>query len=138
MVQIFSRTPFICNKINTLIIFGQLFRKLFNVKLYFEGGILPFTTATVNLLLATKPPQPLYSIPQIHGLIFRQRLSPCGNKLAVAMDDAVVSVLKISDGSLETLMSETQHGDFVRGLAWKDTNTLWSAGWDHAVIQYTL
>jgi len=70
--------------------------------------------------------------------VYRQRLSPCGNKLAVAMDDAVVSVLKISDGSLETLMSETQHGDFVRGLAWKDTNTLWSAGWDHAVIQYTL
>jgi len=89
-------------------------------------------------LLDIKSGQNVTSVSVGNRPVYRQRLSPCGTKLAVAMDDAVVSVLKISDDSLEILMSQTQHGDFVRGLAWKNSNTLWSAGWDHAVIQYSL
>lgn len=32
---------------------------------------------------------------------------------------------------------DERHNDFIRGLAWKDGNTLFTCGWDKAVHEHT-
>ena len=71
--------------------------------------------------------------------VYKLRVSPDNNKVAVAMDDAVVNVVKINGDNLEILMNkDTCHRDYVRGLAWSDPSTLWSAAWDHSVVKHKL
>ena len=50
----------------------------------------------------------------------------------------MVDVVRLSEGKLEVELRETKHRDFVRGLAWADNDTVWSAGWDQAVHSYKL
>jgi len=65
------------------------------------------------------------------------RLRSRGDLVAVCLNDAVVSVLKLtSDTTMDTVLSETKHTDFVRGLAWRDDHCLWSVGWDKTVQTY--
>ena len=65
------------------------------------------------------------------------RLRCRGDHVAVCLNDAVVSVLKLTnDTTLDTVLSETKHSDFVRGLGWRDDHCLWSVGWDKTVQTY--
>jgi len=66
------------------------------------------------------------------------RLRVRGELVGVAQDDAVVSVIRVKDQSLEIVLAETKHSDFVRGLAWSQDQTLWSVGWDKSVQTYKL
>ena len=70
--------------------------------------------------------------------VYNARLSPDANRLAVCYNDAMVDVVRLSEGKLEVELRETKHRDFVRGLAWADNDTVWSAGWDQAVYSYKL
>ena len=70
--------------------------------------------------------------------VYNARLSPDANRLAVCYDDVMVDVVRLSEGKLEVELRETKHRDFVRGLAWADNDTVWSAGWDRAVHSYKL
>ena len=70
--------------------------------------------------------------------ITRMRWSPDRSRLAVAEDDVKVGVVKVTKGQMEVEMVDTRHTDYVRGLAWSGSNTLWSAGWDHKVFSHQI
>ena len=70
--------------------------------------------------------------------VYRVRLAPGGNKMAVAGDDVEVSVVSLETGGMEVAKLESRHKDYVRGLAWSDDTSLWSAGWDARVDKYTV
>ena len=67
--------------------------------------------------------------------ISRMRWSPDRSRLAVAEDDVKVGVVKVKEGQVEVEMVDSRHTDYVRGLAWSGSDTLWSAGWDHKVLR---
>ena len=54
--------------------------------------------------------------------------------MAVAEDDVKVGIISVKEGQLEVEKVDSQHTDYVRGLAWSGSDTLWSAGWDHKVV----
>ena len=54
----------------------------------------------------------------------------------MAVDDVKVGVVKVKEGQVEVEMVDSRHTDYVRGLAWSGSNTLWSAGWDHKVVSH--
>ena len=66
------------------------------------------------------------------------RLRSRGEKVAVAQDDAVVSVLQVSSSGLETLITSSKHTDYVRGLAWSGEECVWSVGWDKTVQTHSV
>jgi len=68
--------------------------------------------------------------------ITRMRWSPDRSRLAVAEDDVKVGVVKVTKGQIEVEMVDSRHTDYVRGLAWSGSDTLWSAGWDHKVFSH--
>ena len=95
-----------------------------------SGSLLMVDTRNNNTILT--------SINNNNRPVYNSRLSPDANRLAVCYDDVMVDVLRISEGKLEVELRETKHRDFVRGLAWADNNTVWSAGWDQTVHSYKL
>jgi len=70
--------------------------------------------------------------------VSRMRWSPDRKGLAVAGDDVTVGVVEVKEGQVVEVMVDTSHTDYVRGLAWSDTSTLWSAGWDHKVVSHNI
>jgi len=66
--------------------------------------------------------------------ITRMRWSPDRSKVAVCEDDVKVGVIRVKEGKVEVEMVDSKHTDYVRGLAWSGSETLWSAGWDHKVV----
>jgi len=93
------------------------------------GGLVMLDTRTGDILSEiTNNNRPVYN----------SKLSPDSTRLAVCYDDAMVDVVKLSEGKLEVEMRESKHRDFVRGLAWADNTTLWSVGWDQATFKYKL
>ena len=54
----------------------------------------------------------------------------------MAVDDVKVGVVKVKEGHVEVEMVDSRHTDYVRGLAWSGSDTLWSAGWDHKVLSH--
>ena len=70
--------------------------------------------------------------------VYRLRPAPGGKRMAVACDDVEVAVVSLEAGGMEVSRVESGHKDFVRGLAWSSDTSLWSAGWDSRVEQYTV
>lgn len=57
--------------------------------------------------------------------------------VAVTGEDNVVKVLNVGEDDLRETYTDTRHTDYVKGLAWHPhDNTLWTAGWDHAIFQH--
>ena len=77
-------------------------------------------------------------IRQLVGVMLTTFLAPGGDKLAVAGDDAVVTVVRLAGDTAEVARVAAEHGDMVRGLAWSGPDTLWSAAWDQTVAKYDL
>lgn len=65
--------------------------------------------------------------------ITRMKWSPERNMLAVAGDDVTTIVVRRIEGQLKTVMQDSLHSDYVRGLSWVSSDNLWSVGWDHKV-----
>ena len=94
-----------------------------------NGGLVMLDTRTGSILSEiTNNDRPVYST----------KLSPNSTRLVVCYDDAMVDVVKLSEGKLEVEVRESKHRDFVRGLAWADDSTLWSVGWDQKAYRYQL
>ena len=90
-------------------------------------------------LLDTRRPGPsLASLAVMDRPVRVLRLAPGGDKLAVAGDDAVVTVVRLAGDTAEVARVAAEHGDMVRGLAWSGPDTLWSAAWDQTVAKYDL
>jgi len=70
--------------------------------------------------------------------VSRFRWSPDRSRLAVAEDDVKVGVVRVKEGQVVVEMVDTRHTDYVRGLAWSGSDTLWSAGWDHKVVKHEM
>jgi len=70
--------------------------------------------------------------------VSRMRWSPDRRRLAVAGDDVTVGVVEVKEGQVVEVMVDTSHTDYVRGLAWSHTSTLWSAGWDRKVVSHNI
>jgi len=70
--------------------------------------------------------------------IFRFNWSPDRSKLAIAGNDVTVGVVTVMDGLFKVEMKDERHTDYVRGLAWRSEEVLWSAGWDHKIYKHDL
>jgi len=90
------------------------------------------------MLLDVRSQEPLNVTQLCDREVFRVRWSPDKNKLAVSLNDVQIGLVKEVDGMLEKECIDTRHSDYVRGLAWSDDNTLWSAGWDHKVLTHSV
>ena len=90
------------------------------------------------VMLDTRTGNVLSNVVNNNRPVYSTKLSPDATRLAVCYDDAIVDVVKLTEGTMEVEMSETKHRDFVRGLAWQNNVVLWSAGWDKAVHTYNL
>jgi len=103
-----------------------------------ENSLLVGCVTGELLMLDTRTGNILSTVTNNNRPVYRARLSPSSTRLAVCYDDVMVDVLKVTEGKMELELSETKHRDFVRGLAWRDDSTLWSAGWDQTVNRYNL
>jgi len=90
------------------------------------------------VMLDTRVGNILQSVINNNRPVYSAKLSPSSSRLAVCYEDVKVDVLKLSEGKMELELSETKHNDFVRGLAWRDDSSLWSAGWDQTLLKYNL
>lgn len=104
------------------------------------GGLVTGTRAGGLLLL--DPRAPITDPAPGPGLFFDRevrslRWDGSGRRLAVTADDAVVKVVEVRGGGLVEVYQDRRHTDYVRGLAWAG-DTLWSAGWDTAVLTHAL
>jgi WD40 repeat protein len=104
------------------------------------GGLVAGTRAGGLLLL--DPRAPRHEPRDGDGLFFDRevrslRWDSTGRRLAVTADDAVVKVVEVRGSGVVEVYQDRRHSDYVRGLAWAG-DTLWSAGWDTAVLTHTL
>jgi len=60
------------------------------------------------------------------------------NQVAVCGNDSKVIVIDVEKEDIKIKYENDSHDDFVRGLAWKDKNQLFSCGWDKAVHAHTI
>ncbi|KAK3867426.1 hypothetical protein Pcinc_027121 [Petrolisthes cinctipes] len=66
--------------------------------------------------------------------IYKLELNPTRpSQVAVCGNDSKVIVLDIVNKEIKKRYEDNRHTDFVRGLAWTDSNSLVSCGWDSSV-----
>ncbi|XP_066951299.1 methylosome protein WDR77 isoform X2 [Macrobrachium rosenbergii] len=95
-----------------------------------NGALLLRSTGNLN--------ESLFSLNGFERPIFRMCENPFRpNLIAVCADDSKVLVVDVQD-TLKTKYEDDRHSDFVRGMAWKDTDTLVTCGWDKKVYFHFL
>lgn len=97
-----------------------------------QNGILLLRSTTIlNESLAT--------FDAFERPLFRLASNPFrSNMIAACGDDSKVIVVDIEDELMKLRYEDDRHSDFVRGIAWKDAETLVTCGWDKNVYTHLL
>ncbi|XP_047470902.1 methylosome protein 50-like isoform X1 [Penaeus chinensis] len=104
-----------------------------------EGYLVGVQSGAIVLRNTANLSYNITSFQALNRPLYRLAVNPeRPSQVAICGNDCKLVVADVDSESIKARYEDERHNDFIRGLAWKDGNTLFTCGWDKAVHEHTI